>query len=56
MVCYCITEYCGFFTYLLVKYIFFSSKTTYLSPEEIAEVEDEYFPMESPYGLFRLCK
>ncbi|XP_029633322.1 DNA ligase 4 isoform X1 [Octopus sinensis] len=27
-----------------------------LSPEEIAEIEDEYFPMESPYGLFRLCK
>ncbi|GAB1599803.1 DNA ligase 4-like [Argonauta hians] len=30
--------------------------TEYLNPEQIAEIEDEYFPMESPNGLFRLCR
>ncbi|KAL4236518.1 DNA ligase (ATP) [Mactra antiquata] len=27
-----------------------------LSSENIAEIEDKYFPDESPYGLFRTCK
>ncbi|XP_060566406.1 DNA ligase 4-like [Ruditapes philippinarum] len=27
-----------------------------LSKTEIAEIEDKYFPDESPYGLFRTCK
>ena len=40
----------------IVFLFFFQSNIPEIHQDQIAEIEEEYFPDESPYGLFRTCR